>query len=119
MKFDARANEKSWMAEKDVLLRRLDKSKGGPKRNRVWRDIGRGPEAVNRSKDSGRSHHESSPDEEDSSPDHWDSSPCQSFSRRVSPGKKLQRKRREAKHISQEEQRMYGAEIKVIVATVR
>nr|XP_020644658.1 coiled-coil domain-containing protein 77 isoform X1 [Pogona vitticeps] len=115
MKFDARANEKSWMAEKDVLLRRLDKSKDGSKRSRVWRDGGQGQEAVNRSKDSGRSHRESSPDEQDSSPEHWENSPGQSFSRRASPGRKLQRKRKGAKHISQEEhefQRMYGAEIK-------
>uniref|UniRef100_A0A8D2LZ95 Coiled-coil domain containing 77 n=1 Tax=Varanus komodoensis TaxID=61221 RepID=A0A8D2LZ95_VARKO len=35
MKFEARANEKSWMAEKDTLLRKLDKSKDPAKRRRV------------------------------------------------------------------------------------
>ncbi|XP_060101746.1 coiled-coil domain-containing protein 77 [Heteronotia binoei] len=35
LKFEARTNEKSWMAEKDCLLRRLDKRKAGPKRSRV------------------------------------------------------------------------------------
>ncbi|XP_060135954.1 coiled-coil domain-containing protein 77 isoform X2 [Zootoca vivipara] len=54
MKFDARANEKSWMAEKDRLLRKLDKSKRAPKWSRIQRDVGRGREVINRSQDGGR-----------------------------------------------------------------
>uniref|UniRef100_A0A670JP63 Coiled-coil domain containing 77 n=1 Tax=Podarcis muralis TaxID=64176 RepID=A0A670JP63_PODMU len=39
MKFDARANEKSWMAEKDMLLRKLDKRKGAPKWSRIRQGV--------------------------------------------------------------------------------
>ncbi|XP_053263131.1 coiled-coil domain-containing protein 77 isoform X2 [Podarcis raffonei] len=104
MKFDARANEKSWMAEKDMLLRKLDKRKGAPKWSRIRRDSGRGredikrrqdggrvSEDINRSQDSGqrdsgqgsgdiRRRQDSgqqgiSPGRWDSSPEQWDSSP--------------------------------------------
>nr|XP_028602828.1 coiled-coil domain-containing protein 77-like [Podarcis muralis] len=106
MKFDARANEKSWMAEKDMLLRKLDKRKGAPKWSRIRRDSGRGredikrrqdggrvSEDINRSQDSGRrdsgqgsgdirrrqdsGQQGISPGRWDSSPEQWDSSPEQ------------------------------------------
>uniref|UniRef100_A0A8D2M075 Coiled-coil domain containing 77 n=1 Tax=Varanus komodoensis TaxID=61221 RepID=A0A8D2M075_VARKO len=62
MKFEARANEKSWMAEKDTLLRKLDKSKDPAKRRRVRHD----QEDHNRSQDSGQSWQDSSPDQQES-----------------------------------------------------
>ncbi|KAH0617063.1 hypothetical protein JD844_028678 [Phrynosoma platyrhinos] len=93
MKFDARANEKSWMAEKDTLLRKLDRAK--------WRQVGQNSdqdqEDINQSWDS--------------SPDQWDRSPWQ----RASSRKKLERKQRSnAKHTSRAEHefhKLYGAQI--------
>uniref|UniRef100_A0A8C7E5X2 Coiled-coil domain containing 77 n=1 Tax=Naja naja TaxID=35670 RepID=A0A8C7E5X2_NAJNA len=38
VKFDARANEKSWMAEKDTLLRKMDKCKCAHKPSRIYKD---------------------------------------------------------------------------------
>ncbi|XP_044272975.1 coiled-coil domain-containing protein 77 isoform X2 [Varanus komodoensis] len=116
MKFEARANEKSWMAEKDTLLRKLDKSKDPAKRRRVRHD----QEDHNRSQDSGQSWQDSSPDQQESSPDQWESSPCQhSFSKGASPGKKVdgykKRKQRDTKHVSRRQHALhkgYGVEIK-------
>ncbi|XP_062990498.1 coiled-coil domain-containing protein 77 [Elgaria multicarinata webbii] len=108
VKFDARANEKSWMAEKDVLLRKLDKSKPVPKHSRVWR----GQEDHDKSRDSGQSWRDSSPEQRESSPDQWDSSPCQhSFDRGAPSGRKVDgfKKRRDAKPISRAEHEFHKA----------
>ncbi|XP_077196104.1 coiled-coil domain-containing protein 77 [Paroedura picta] len=90
LKLEARTNEKSWMAEKDCLLRRLDKRKDGPKPSRVRWDS-------SRIRDRGRSPRDSSHIQpEESSPDEWESSPCQhSFSRKLESSPE---KTGEAKH---------------------
>ncbi|XP_042325756.1 coiled-coil domain-containing protein 77 [Sceloporus undulatus] len=107
MKFDARANEKSWMAEKDTLLRKLDRSKDrgqwrrGQWRQGQWRQVGQ---------DSGQDQDDIN-ESWDSSADEWDSSPWQ----QASSHKKLGRKqKRGAKHTSQAEHeyhKLYDAQI--------
>ncbi|XP_061494645.1 coiled-coil domain-containing protein 77 [Rhineura floridana] len=113
MKFDARANEKSWMAEKDNLLRKLDKSKDASKQSRVQWGSSQGREDINRSRDS-------SPDQWDSSPDQWDSSPCQhSVGRGAASGRKpdshKKRKGKDGKRVSRAQHechKLYSADIK-------
>ncbi|XP_015271761.1 PREDICTED: coiled-coil domain-containing protein 77 [Gekko japonicus] len=108
LKFEARTNEKSWMAEKDCLLRRLDKRKGGPERSRVRWD-------GDRIRDRGRSPRDSSHDwQEESSQDEGGSSPCQhSFSQKLRGSAE---KTGEAKHPSRGERefrKAHSADIKV------
>nr|XP_056702568.1 coiled-coil domain-containing protein 77 [Euleptes europaea] len=119
LKFEARTNEKSWMAEKDSLLRKLDKRIDDgidePKRSKVrWnRD---------RTRERSWSPPGSSPDwREESSPEEWESSPCQhSFSqklgscaektKRISPAEKT-------KHISRAERehcKAHSADVKAL-----
>ncbi|XP_066490541.1 coiled-coil domain-containing protein 77 [Tiliqua scincoides] len=110
LKFDARANEKSWMAEKDWLLRRLDKRKEAARRGRVQWVISPGPRDGIRSWDCSweqrsASQQDSSPDQWDYSQDQWDSSqhqqdssPCQHSFHRRKPGKPTGRKARDTKH---------------------
>nr|XP_008108653.2 PREDICTED: coiled-coil domain-containing protein 77 isoform X2 [Anolis carolinensis] len=97
MKFDARANEKSWMAEKDALLRKLDKSKDG-KWRRVRRKSGQDQKDISL----------------DSSPDEWGSS--SSPSQLASSCKTLEgNQRKDARPTSRAEyecHKLYGAEIK-------
>ncbi|XP_054844890.1 coiled-coil domain-containing protein 77 [Eublepharis macularius] len=101
LKFDARANEKSWMAEKDTLLRKLDKKKNEPKRSRVrW--------GSNRTRDCARSPRDSSQEE-------WESSPGQpSFTQKLGS---YAEKTGEAKHASQAEhefRKAHSADIKAL-----
>lgn len=72
LKFHARANEKSWMAEKDWLMRNLDKTKEATKQCRVQWDNQLSQRDNIRSLDS--SWEQESPSQQDSGPDQWDHS---------------------------------------------
>ncbi|XP_025023248.1 coiled-coil domain-containing protein 77 isoform X3 [Python bivittatus] len=120
MKFDARANEKSWMAEKDTLLRKMDKCKCAPKQSRICQDSSLVQDHINRSQESGQSWRDTSPEQQDTSPDERESSPCQqSFTKRSPPCRRVEvfkkRKPKAARRVSQAEHgiyKVYGAKIK-------
>lgn len=121
MKFDARANEKSWMAEKDTLLRKMDKCKCAHKPSRVYKDGSPVQDHVNQSYESCQSWLVASPERQDTTLDVWGSSPHQqSFTKRSPPSGKVEvfkrRKPKVVRCVFQGEQnihKVYGAEIKV------
>uniref|UniRef100_A0A670YAY6 Coiled-coil domain containing 77 n=1 Tax=Pseudonaja textilis TaxID=8673 RepID=A0A670YAY6_PSETE len=89
VKFDARANEKSWMAEKDTLLRKMDKCKCAHKQSGIYRDDSPVHYHINQSYDSCQSWRVASPVNQDTSLDEWRSSPRQqSFTKRSPPSGK-------------------------------
>ncbi|KAG8138343.1 hypothetical protein E2320_004261, partial [Naja naja] len=91
VKFDARANEKSWMAEKDTLLRKMDKCKCAHKPSRIYKDRSPAHYHINQSYESCQSWQVASPVNQDTSLDEWGSSPCQrSFTRRSPPSGKVE-----------------------------
>ncbi|XP_070612564.1 coiled-coil domain-containing protein 77 isoform X2 [Erythrolamprus reginae] len=120
MKFDARANEKSWMAEKDTLLRKMDQCKCAYKPSRVYKDGSPVYDHINQSYESCQSWQVASPEKQDASLEEWRSSPHQqSFTKRSSPGGKVEvfkkRKPKVVRCVFQAEQtihKVYGAEIK-------
>ncbi|KAL8222172.1 UNVERIFIED_CONTAM: Coiled-coil domain-containing protein 77 [Gekko kuhli] len=109
LKFEARTNEKSWMAEKDCLLRRLDKRKEGPKRSQVRWDS-------NRIRDRGHSPRDSSHDwREESSQDEGESSPCQhSFSRKIGGSAEKTGEARHPFRGERESRKAHSADIKAL-----
>ncbi|XP_026575047.1 coiled-coil domain-containing protein 77 [Pseudonaja textilis] len=120
VKFDARANEKSWMAEKDTLLRKMDKCKCAHKQSGIYRDDSPVHYHINQSYDSCQSWRVASPVNQDTSLDEWRSSPRQqSFTKRSPPSGKVEvfkkRKPKVVKCVFRTEQsihKVYGAEIK-------
>ncbi|XP_015669658.1 coiled-coil domain-containing protein 77 [Protobothrops mucrosquamatus] len=119
MKFDARANEKSWMAEKDTLLRKLDKCRCAHKPSRICKNGSPVQDHINQSYESCQSWWAASPEKQDTSLE-WENSPCQqSFTKRSPPSGKVEvfkkRKPRAARCVSQAEHgihKVYGVEIK-------
>ncbi|XP_032077882.1 coiled-coil domain-containing protein 77 isoform X2 [Thamnophis elegans] len=117
MKFNARANEKSWMAEKDTLLRKMDKCRCAHKPSRVYGSPVH--DHINQSYDSCQSWQVASPAKQDTSLDEWGSSPRQqSFTRRSPPSGKVEVfKKRRPKVVrcvfraEQNVHKVYGAEI--------
>ncbi|XP_058047609.1 coiled-coil domain-containing protein 77 [Ahaetulla prasina] len=122
VKFDARANEKSWMAEKDTLLRKMDKCKCAHKPSRVYKNGSPVQDHINQSYESNQSWWVASPEKQDTTLDEWGSSPRQqSFTKRSPPSGKVEvfkrRKPKVVRCVFQEEQnihKIYGAEIKVL-----
>ncbi|XP_034258979.1 coiled-coil domain-containing protein 77 [Pantherophis guttatus] len=120
IKFDARANEKSWMAEKDTLLRKMDKCKCAHKQSRVYKDGSPVQDHVNQSYESCQSWWVASPEKQDTTLDEWRSSPHQqSFTKRSPPSEKVEvfkrRKPKVVRCVFQGEQnihKIYGGEIK-------
>uniref|UniRef100_A0A2D4JI91 Coiled-coil domain-containing protein 77 n=1 Tax=Micrurus lemniscatus lemniscatus TaxID=129467 RepID=A0A2D4JI91_MICLE len=120
VKFNARANEKSWMAEKDTLLRKMDKCQCAHKPSRIYKDGSPVHCHISQSYESCQSWQVASPVNQDSSLDEWGSSPCQpSFTRRSPPSGKVEvfkkRKPKVVRCVFQTEQsihKVYGAEIK-------
>ncbi|ETE71962.1 Coiled-coil domain-containing protein 77, partial [Ophiophagus hannah] len=91
VKFDARANEKSWMAEKDTLLRKMDKCKCAHKPSRIYKDGSPVHYHINQSYESCQSWQVASPVNQDTSLDEWGNSPSQrSFTRRSPPSGKVE-----------------------------
>ncbi|XP_063164622.1 coiled-coil domain-containing protein 77 isoform X2 [Candoia aspera] len=122
MKFDARANEKSWVAEKDTLLRKMDKFKCAPKQSRICQDSSLVQDHINQSQESDQSWRDTSPEQQDTSPDEREGSPCQqSFTKRPSPSRKVEvfkkRKPKAARRVSQAAHgvhKVYEAEVKLL-----
>ncbi|XP_026550894.1 coiled-coil domain-containing protein 77 isoform X1 [Notechis scutatus] len=120
VKFDARANEKSWMAEKDTLLRKMDKCKCAHKQSGIYKDDSPVHYHINQSYDSCQSWQVASPVNQDTSLDEWRSSPRQrSFTKRSPPSGKVEvfkkRKPKVVRCVFRTEQsihKVYGAEIK-------